>query len=276
MRIFGGRRRAREELARAAREARAQAERERDSLADAWLALELATPDAIRARYAERLDELDDELRPWGRGVAAWALRADGDPAPDGSFLGGAPGLRPDEPWPGLAGDPARFCVQLNLAALAPFAVAYRVDMPGNGLVQLFRTDGGHEIARHVPASDLGDLELRTEIPAGADERVRRSRRIVLYPEALVPWQECSHIVFRDGVDAPLPCTTSEELPGYSLGWWPFSRPDLGEWTFLAVCASRRELALGSGDEGFLWAAIPTRELAAGDFTGLTAASESA
>jgi hypothetical protein len=285
MRIFGftRRRRDREELARAVWEAREEAARARDALAETWLALGSSSPEAIRARYASRLGELDDELRPWGRPIAAWALRPDGERAPDGSFMGGSPGLRPAEPWPGAEGDPGRFWVQLNLAHLAPFAAAFRVAMPADGLLQLFLTDGGRGIARHIPASELGTLELRHEIPLGpewddpavAGMYVRRSWRIALYPEALVPRQECSHIVFRDGVDAPLPCTTADELPGYSFGWWPCSPPRSGEWTFLAVCASRRDLALSYSDEGFVWAAAPTRELAAGDFTSLTAEGES-
>src|SRR4051812_18545821 len=206
MRIFDRRRRAREELARAAWEAREESARARDALAETWLALESTSPEAIRTRYASRLDELDDELRPWGRPIAAWALRPDGGRAPDGSFMGGSPALRPTEPWPGGEEDPGRFWVQLNLAHLAPFAAAFRVAMPPDGLLQLFFTDGGRAIARRIPASELDQLELRRDIPVGpewddpglAGVYVRRSWRIALYPEALVPWQECGHIRFRD------------------------------------------------------------------------------
>jgi Domain of unknown function (DUF1963) len=280
--IFGRRRRAREELARAVWAAREEAARARDAVADQWLDLGASSPEAIRAHYDARLDTLDDELRPWGRPIAAWALR-DGDPAPDGSFVGGAPGLDPTEDWPGVDGDPGRFWAQLNLADLAPYAAAYRIAMPAHGLLQLFLTDGGYEIARHIPVDALAGLELRRDIPVGqewddvadAEPYLRHTQRIALYPEALVPWQECSHIMFREGVDAQLECTTSEELPGYSFGWWPFSRPESGEWTFLAVCASRPEMALSYSDEGFLWASVPTAELAAGDFSHLTAEGES-
>lgn len=283
MRIFGRRRKAREELARAVWEVREEAARARDALADTWFELGSSSPEAIRARYASRLDELDDELRPWGRPIAAWALRPEGDRATDGSFMGGSPALRPAEPWPGGEDDPGRFWVQLNLAHLAPFAAAFRVAMPADGLLQLFLTVSGRGIARHVPPSELGGLELRREIPVGPEwddpaiggVYVRRSWRIALYPEALVPWQECGHIMFRDGVHAPLPCTTSDDVPGYSFGWWPFAQPRSGEWTLLAVCASRRDLALSYADEGFLWAAVPTHELAAADFANLTAEGES-
>jgi hypothetical protein len=297
-RITGRSRKAGAERRQAWLERRAAEQRERAARADAWLAAGPPAPERIAAEYEARLALLDDELRPWSRPVAAWRLR-DGEPRVESSRMGGRPSLHPDEPWPG-DGDPMRFWAQVNLADLAPFAQAYGVTLPADGVVQLFGGDEGGELARYVPAGELGGLELRERVPIGplwdgvddAEEVHRRTLLISLYPEALVPWQETSPIAFRDDdIDAPLPCTTSEELPGYSFGWWPFSSWGLGDglygwpadrpkpppedWVFLAVCDSNRDLGLMFSDAGFLWATIPAADLAAGDFSQLRADGES-
>jgi hypothetical protein len=41
------------------------------------------------------------------------------------------------------------------------------------------------------------------------------------------------------------------------------------------MCSSHREIGLMWGDAGDLWAAVPTHELAAGDFTHLHCGGES-
>jgi uncharacterized protein DUF1963 len=279
-------------------EQREQERRERSARADAWLAAGPPTVERIAAEYEARLALLDEELRPWARPVAAWRLR-DGEPRVESSRMGGRPPLYAGEQWPG-GDDPMRFWAQVNLADLAPFARAYGVALPTDGLVQLFAGDEGGELARYIPAGELGGLELCDRVPIGplwadsddAQEVHHRTLLISLYPEALVPWQETSPIIFRDDdIDAPLPCTTSEELPGYSFGWWPFSswgledgldgwppdrpKPPPEDWVFLAVCDSNDHLGLQFSDAGFLWATIPAADLAAGDFTQLRCDGES-
>lgn len=95
--------------------------------------------------------------------------------------------------------------------------------------------------------------------------------------------------VFRDDdTDNPLPTATSQDLPGYSFGWWPLSdrgleqarkrepaTPEPADWAFLAVCNANRDLGLEFFDGGFLWATAPRSELARGDFTHLLCDGES-
>jgi hypothetical protein len=107
-----------------------------------------------------------------------------------------------------------------------------------------------------------------------------------------VPWQETSHLLPReDDPDAQVTYTTSEDLPGYSFGWWPFSswpltdglygwpetrpRPRPEDWVFLAVCHSNDELGLAYSDGGFLWAMAPADDIAAGSFEQLRCDGES-
>ena len=103
-----------------------------------------------------------------------------------------------------------------------------------------------------------------------------------------MPWDETSHLLPDD---APETYSTSEDLPGYSFGWWPFStwpltdgldgwpetrpRPRPEDWVFLAVCVSNRELALGTPTPAPRWAMAPADDLAAGDFAQLRCAGES-
>jgi hypothetical protein len=161
-------------------------------------------------------------------------------------------------------------------ASPARIRSAYDIVMPSGGLVQLFAAESGGELARYVPASELPRLELRSEIPLPPDweddeesrETFRTSLLVDLYPDAMVPG--------------------TGDLPGYSFGWWPFSdyglrevksswpgAPDPALWTFLAVCDSHDELGLRFSDMGYLWAVIPTAELATGDFTHLLCDGES-
>jgi hypothetical protein len=283
-------------------EQRAVERRERERRAGAWRAAGPPTPEAIAAEYDARRALLDERLQPWARPVAAWTLR-DGSPRVASSHMGGRPALYPGEEWPGGEDDPMRFWAQVNLAELAPYARAFGVAMAPDGLVQLFSRDEGGELARCIPAAELARLELRERIPIGhlwanaddAEEVHRRSQLIGLHPEALVPWDETSRIIYRDDagdrLDTPLPCTTSDDLPGYSFGWWPFSswglkeglcdwppdrpRPAPEEWVFLAVCDSNNDLGLLFSDAGFLWAMVPAADLAAGDFSQLRCAGES-
>jgi hypothetical protein len=273
---------------------KAELRRERDERAHAWRAAEL-TAERIRAEYEARKNLLDEPLRPWARPIAAWSLR-DGEPSVTSSYMGGRPALYPGEEWPGGADDPMRFWAQVNLAELAPYAQAYGIALPSTGLVQLFAGEEGGEQARYIPPGDLERLELRGEIPIGplwegADEAERYHRRtklIDLYPEALVPWQEAGDLLPDDGYETS---TTSEILPGYSFGWWPFSswsledglsdwpqarpKPRPEDWVFLAVCDSNNELGLAFSDAGFLWAMAPADDLAAGSFEQLRCDGES-
>jgi Domain of unknown function (DUF1963) len=273
---------------------KAELRRRRDARAAAWRVAEL-TVERIQAEYDERTALLDEPLRPFARPIAAWSLR-DGEPRVTSSHMGGRPALYPAEEWPGGADDPMRFWAQLNLAELAPYAQAFGTELPSSGLVQLFAGDEGGEYARYIPASDHDRLELRGEIPishlwTGSDdaERIhRRSQLIDLYPEALVPWQEAGDLLPDDGYET---CTTSEVLPGYSFGWWPFSswsledgvfgwpetrpRPRPEDWVFLAVCDSNDDLGLAYSDAGFLWAMAPSDDLAAGSFEQLRCDGES-
>jgi hypothetical protein len=268
---------------------RAQIQAER---AAAWRREGDASPARIRSAYESRRDALGPDLRPWARPIAGWSLRA-GPATVAGSFMGGRPAMFPDEGWPD-AGDPMKFWAQINLADLAPYAQAYDIAMPADGLVQLFAAESGGELARYLPASDFPRLELRTEIPLPPDwedddesQRIFHTSLLVdLYPEALVPWEETSAIRGDDG--ERLECVTSSDLPGYSFGWWPFSDDGLREvrtnwpdapeptlWTFLAVCDSHDDVGLRFSDSGFLWAVIPTADLATGEFTHLLCDGES-
>lgn len=250
--------------------AKAERARRRAEDAVAWRAAGPVTPQRVRDAYEARLGALSDDLRPFARPVAAWSLRPE-EPGVDGSHMGGAPALLPDEPWPD---GPMRFWAQLNLVDLAPYAAAYRINMPPDGLLQLFAADSSGELARYVPAAEVPRLELRRDIPLATDwvdpDEGRcieaTSLLIELHPEALIDWHQAPEGDFR----------TSDDLPGYSFGWWPFSPPDDAETlTFLAVCNSNRDLGLAYSDEGFLWASIPTTDLATGDFTRLRCEGES-
>jgi hypothetical protein len=295
MRLFGRRRKqaalttsAAAARAAVADRARAQAER-----AAAWQRTGDVSPARIRSAYESRRDALGADLRPSARPIAGWSLRA-GSATVAGSFMGGRPAMYADEEWP-VAGDPMKFWAQLNLADLAPYARAYDIVMPADGLVQLFAAESGGELARYLPASDLPRLELRTEIPIPPDwEEDDESRRIIhtsllvdLYPEALVPWAATS--AMRRGDDGErLECAPSGDLPGYSFRLvavlrlrparigtrWP-DAPEPALWTFLAVCDSHADLGLRFSDMGYLWAVIPTAELAAADFTHLLCDGES-
>jgi hypothetical protein len=190
--------------------------------------------------------------------------------------MGGAPALYPGEPWP----EPdyvMRFWAQVNLADLAPFAAAYRIAMPADGLLQLFAADEGGELARYLPAADLPGLELRRDIPRGSDwsddEEGRRieatSRLIGFYPEALVAPSDAV-------ADVDEVYLHSGDVPGHCFGPWPFTPPeDADALTFLAVCDSHTDLGLAYSDMGFLWACLPTADLAAGDFSRLRCEGES-
>jgi hypothetical protein len=277
---------------------KAELRRRRDERAAAWRAAEL-TVERIQAEYEARKAFLAEPLEPWARPIAAWTLR-DGEPRVTSSHMGGRPALYRNEEWPGGADDPMRFWAQVNLADLAPYAQAFAIELPSSGLVQLFAGDEGGELARYISPDDLGGLELRTEIPVGplwdgveeAEAFHRRSLLIELYPEAMVPWDETSHLRLRDGdPDVSVTCTTSEDLPGYSFGWWPFSswpltdgldgwpgtrpKPRPEDWLFLAVCESNRELELAYSDAGPLWAMAPAEDLAAGSFEQLRCDGES-
>jgi Domain of unknown function (DUF1963) len=265
-------RRLREEIA-AHTAATALRDEARARRAEAWRTAEL-TPERIRAEYDAQVAELAPDVREWARPVAAWVLGA-GTPRADSSHMGGAPALYPDEDWPADDGWVMRFWAQINLAELAPYAAAYGIAMPADGLLQLFAHEEGGELARVIPAADLGRLELRREIPITSlwedteetREIFQATRTIDFLPEALIPWQEVPRLV-----DA----TSSEHLPGYCFGWWPFSEPDDADGlTFLAVCNSNRDLGLAFSDEGFLWVTVPTSDLAAGDFSRLHVDGES-
>ncbi len=51
--------------------------------------------------------------------------------------------------------------------------------------------------------------------------------------------------------------------------------PEPALWTFLAVCDNHADLGLRFSDMGYLWAVIPTAELATGDLTHLLCDGES-
>jgi hypothetical protein len=240
----------------------------------AWRAAEPA-PERIREEYEARRARLAPEVAARARPVAAWELRP-GEPRVDSSHMGGAPALYPGEPWP----EPdyvMRFWAQVNLADLAPFAAAYRIAMPADGLLQLFAADEGGELARYLPAADLPGLELRRDIPRGSDwsddEEGRRieatSRLIGFYPEALVAPSDAV-------ADVDEVYLHSGDVPGHCFGPWPFTPPeDADALTFLAVCDSNTDLGLAYSDMGFLWACLPTADLAAGDFSRLRCEGES-
>ena len=164
----------------------------------------------VRAHFAARAER----QRLLGERAAAWC--ADGEVTPErvaSEYQARLAALDPDT------------------AAIAPFAAAFEFALPSDGLLQVFAGEGGGELARYIPADDLG------------------------------PQREC---------------TVSDDLAGYSFGWWPMSRPeDPDALTFLAVCNSNADLGLRYSDEGFLWATVPTIELAAGDFTHLHCEGES-
>jgi hypothetical protein len=175
-----------------------------------------------------------------------------------------------------------RFWAQINLADLAPFARAYEIAMPPAGIVQLWAEYEGDQMARYLQPESLDRLETRREVPQHLywDESpevrgmLHTSMLIDLYPEALVR---------NDHPGALDEGTTPGIVPGYSFGWWSFDpyslevhkqyewsdAPDPPGWTFLAVCSSRRDLGLIWGDVGDLWTAVPTNELARGDFSHL-------
>ncbi len=270
--------------------------RRREEAAAAWRAGGPPSPGRITEEYETRYAALDEELRPWARPVAAWTLRA-GEPSVTASYMGGRPALHPGEDWPCVDGEPLRFWAQVNLADLAPFAKAFGIPMPTTGLVQLFAGEEGWEEARYIPGGDLTALELSGEAPithlwdrtAEVEEMFQRSALIELHPDVLIPWGETLDILYVDNdLERPRAATTSEDLPGYSFGWWPFSPFSLAElvkewpaapvpehWTFLAVCNSNRDLGLAYSDGGFLWATLPAAELAAADFGHLRCDGES-
>jgi Domain of unknown function (DUF1963) len=273
--------------------------REREQRAQLWRAAELSV-ERIHAEYQSRKALLDERLMPSARPIAAWSLR-DGEEQVTSSHMGGRPALYPHEPWPGEEEQfPMRFWAQVNFADLAPYAQAFGIAMPSAGLLQMFGGDEGGELARYVPAADVERLELRGRIPINpywatvddAERLHRRSLLIDLYPEALVPWDEIGHLVGElEDPDFRPAYTTSEDVPGYSFGWWPFSswslkdglygwpetrpKPRPEDWVFLAVCESNDDLALVFSDSGFLWATVPAADLAAGDFTQLRCDGES-
>lgn len=280
--MFGRRRRRREgqERVRAHFAARAERQRLLGERAGAWRAGGEVTPERVIAEYEARLATLDADIAEIARPVAAWVLR-EGEPRLDSSHMGGAPTLDPDEPWP-ERDYPMRFWAQLNLAELAPFADAFGIAVPRDGLLQLFAGEGGGELARHLPAGE--GLELRRDIPLGGEwpdeEEGRRieatSLLIDLVPEALVGGDDMVAVIYPDLHGPQRECTVGDDLSGYSFGWWPMSRPEAPDaLTFLAVCNSNPELGLRYSDEGFLWATVPTAELAAGDFTHLHCEGES-
>jgi Domain of unknown function (DUF1963) len=281
---FGRRKREREARERVAAhfEARAERTRRRAARAATWRSEGSVTPERVLREYEARRDDLDPDIAALARPVAAWVLRA-GEPRVDSSHMGGAPALHPDEPWP-EPDNTMRFWAQLNLADLAPFGSAYGIAMPSDGLLQLFAADSGGELARYVPAAELGQLELRRDIPRGTDwfddELGRQieatSLLIDLHPEALVGGEREVDVLYPDLHGPRRECSTSDDLPGYCFGWWPFSRPDDPDaLTYLAVCNSNRDLGLAFSDSGFLWTTIPTADLAAGDFTRLECEGES-
>ena len=146
---------------------------------------------------------------------------------------------------------------------------------PGEPRVDSSRVGGAP--ARYLPAADVTRLELRRDIPRGSDwsddEEGRRieatSLLIDLYPQALVA---PSHRV----ADVDEVHLHSADVPGHSFGPWPFTPPeDADALTFLAVCDSNMELGLAYSDMGFLWACLPTADLAAGDFGRLRCEGES-
>ena len=166
---FGKRRRRREARERVVAHFAARAERQRRLAARtaAWRAEAPITPERVQREYESRREALDADVAALARPVAAWVLRA-GEPRVDSCHMGGAPALYPDEPWP-EPDYPMRFWAQLNLADLAPFASAFGIAIPPDGLLQLFAADSGGELARYVPAADLERLELRRDIPRGSD-----------------------------------------------------------------------------------------------------------
>jgi hypothetical protein len=260
--MFGRRRRRRDgqERVRAHFAARAERQRRLGERAAAWRAGGEVTPERVVAEYEARLAALDPDIAELARPVAAWVLR-EGEPGVHSSHMGGAPALDPDEPWP-EPGYPMRFWAQLNLAELAPFADAFGIAMPRDGLLQLFAGEGGGELARHLPAGER--LELRRDIPEAT------SLLIDLVPEALVGGDDMASVIYPDLHGPQRECTIGDDLSGYSFGWWPMSRPD-EPVTFLAVCNSSPELGLRYSDEGFLWATVPT----AGDIALLRCEGES-
>jgi Domain of unknown function (DUF1963) len=275
------RRRERERLGALLAE-RAERERARMAHASAWRAQGPVTPERVRREYEARRDTLHRELVPHVRPAAAWVLHP-GEPRVDSSHMGGAPALHPGEPWP-EPGYPMRFWAQLNLADLAPFAAAFGIELPGDGLLQLFAGDDGGELARYVPAADLAGFALRRDIPLGSDwldEAVGRrieatSLLIDLHPEALVGGDDAVDAIWPDLHGPQRECFGTQDLPGYCFGWWPLHRPgDAGAATFLAVCNSNDDLGLAYSDMGLLWAQLPTADLAAGDFTRLRCDGES-
>jgi Domain of unknown function (DUF1963) len=276
VRLFGRSKRAREAIQRAAAHVAAQAERgrRREERSAAWHAEGPVTPERVGEEYAARRAALDSDIAEIARPVAAWVLR-EGEPRVDSSHMGGAPAMYRGEPWP-EPGYPMRFWAQLNLAELAPFAAASGVALPADGLLQLFAGDSGGELARYVPGADLVRMELRGDIPRGSDwpddaEGARieaTSRRIELFPEALAGGDRLIDVIWPDLHAPKRECTTADDLPGYSFGWWPFD-PVGDDVTFLAVCNSNDELGLAYSDMGFLWATVPTEDLAGGDFSRL-------
>lgn len=282
--MFGKRRRRREAREQVRAHFAAQAERQRllGERAAAWRAGGEVTLERVATEYQARLAALDPDIAAIAQPVAAWVLRP-GEPDVRSSHMGGAPALYQDEPWPEL-NYPMRFWAQLNLADLAPFAAAFGIALPRDGLLQLFAGEGGGELARYIAADDLGRLERRHEIPLGgewADEEEGRrieaiSLLIDLVPEALVGGDDVVDVIYPDLHGPQRECTVGDDLAGYSFGWWPMSRPeDPDALTFLAVCNSNADLGLRYSDEGFLWATVPTAELAAGDFTHLRCEGES-
>jgi hypothetical protein len=279
-------RRRREREARERRDAyfaaRAELERARVARAAAWRAEGPATPERVRRELAARREALHPELVPHVRPAAAWVLR-EGEPRVDSSHMGGAPAMHPDEPWPEPE-HPMRFWAQVNLADLAPFASAFDIDMPRDGLLQLFAGDGGGELARYVPAAELAGFVLRRDIPLGSDwaeedegRRIEATSLLIdLHPEALVGGDDAAEAIWPDLHGPQRACFGPQDLPGYCFGWWPMQRPDdAGDATLLAVCNSNQDLGLMFSDMGLLWAQLPTADLAAGDFSRLRCAGES-
>jgi hypothetical protein len=262
--------------------AKAESERARVARAAAWRAEGPVTPERVRREFEARRDALHPELVPHVRPVAAWVLRA-GEPRVDSSHMGGAPALHPDEPWP-EPDYPMRFWAQLNLADLVPFAAAFGIAMPPDGLVQLFAGDSGGELARYVPADELASFELRRDIPLGSDwldedegRRIEATSLLIdLHPEALVGGEDAVQAIWPDLQGPQRDCFGTQDLPGYCFGWWPMHRPDDAEAaTFLAAANSNDDLGLAYSDSGMLWAQLPTPDLAAGDFSRLRCDGES-
>jgi hypothetical protein len=127
-------------------------------------------------------------------------------------------------------------------------------------------------------------MELRRDIPRGSDwfddeegARIESTSLVIEpFPEAAVGGEDAGRVVYRDQGDSRRECTMVDDLPGYCFGWWPFLPPaERDAVTFLAVCNSNRDLGLAYSDEGFLWATVPTADLAAGDFSRLHCEGES-